>query len=230
MTALDLALETSRREASLALALGAAVWGEELDGRSHASDLVPRLEVLLAQSGVERVAGAHAFHAVFVGLGPGSYTGLRVGIATAQALARGTGALLYGLCSFEALAFAELAPGESASVVFDARAGRFYHARYERTAQGLEVLAPPAALRAAELAECCAQGGRILGHPGLAEAAGLAAGSAARIECTARPSARALLALGRARVAAGTLRAAQALEPLYLLEFGGASVARPQER
>ena len=230
MTALDLALETSRREASLALALGDTLCGEELDGRSHASDLLPRLEALLARIGVERVAGRHAFRAVFVGLGPGSYTGLRVGIATAQALARASGALLYGLCSFEALAFAELAPGESASVAFDARAGRFYHARYRRTAQGLEVLAPPAALRAAELAECCAPGGRILAHAGLAEAAGLAPGVAARIESTARPSARALLALGRARVERGELHAAQALEPLYLGEFGGAPHARTQER
>lgn len=226
MAALDLALETSRREASLALALDEAVWGEELDGRSHASDLVARLEVLLAQAGVERVAGRHAFRAVFVGLGPGSYTGLRVGIATAQALARGGGGALYGLSSFEALAFAELAPGESASLAFDARAGRFYHARYRRTAEGLEVLAPPAALRAAELVAACGPAERILAHAGLAEAAGLGAEAAARVECTARPSARALLALGRARIAAGELRAAHALEPLYLGEFRAPSQER----
>ena len=47
---------------------------------------------------------------VLVGTGPGSYTGLRVGVATALGLARGTGAHLFGLPSLEARAWGALAP------------------------------------------------------------------------------------------------------------------------
>lgn len=217
----DVALETSRREASLALGVGASLFTDELGARAHASDLLARLATLLERAGVERRAGRLALGAVYVGLGPGSYTGLRVGIATAQALARASGAALYGLPSFEALAFAEFRSGEEGAVALDARADRFYHARYRRTAHGLVVLEAPAALSAPELARACARPGRVLGHEGLAEVAGLAL-ERAHLCTDARPSARALLELGRARQAAGELTPALALEPLYLQIFGRA--------
>lgn len=218
-----LALETSRRETSLALGLGERVLTEapELGERAHASDLLVRLELLLARAGVARRAGRLPLERVFVGLGPGSYTGLRVGLATAQALARASGASLHGLGSFEVLAFAELVPGEEGAVALDARAGRFYHARYRRTEAGLETLEAPAALSAAELQVRGARGGVLLAHPGLAEAAGLAPGQV-QLRTHARPAASVLLALARARLAAGELPAAQALEPLYLAGFGRA--------
>ena len=228
--AVDVAIETSRREASVAVALGAEVLADEpgeLGSRAHASDLLERLAGLLARAGVERRGGRLPLRAVYVGLGPGSYTGLRVGIATAQALARGSGAELFGLASFETLAFAELAQDEQGDVAMDARAGRFYHARYRRTARGLETLEAPAALSADELVERCARAAHVLAHPGLAEAAGLAPASAARVRTDARPDARALLALERERVAAGELRPARGLEPLYLLDFGRARGPTP---
>ncbi len=223
---MDVALETSRRAAGLALGAGAEVWTDVPCERAHASDLLARLAALLAQAGVERSAGRLPLRAVFVGLGPGSYTGLRVGIATAQALAHASGARLYGLASFEALAFAELAPGEEGAVALDARAGRFYHARYRRTPLGLVELEAPAALTARELVARCARAGRILAHPGLAEAAGLALGPE-QLVLHARPDACALLALGRAREAAGELAPARALEPLYLAAFGSSAGPSP---
>jgi tRNA threonylcarbamoyladenosine biosynthesis protein TsaB len=223
----DLALETSRREASVALALGATVHSDEhlageLRAVAHASDLLPRLERLLARAGVERTAGRLSLGGVFVGLGPGSYTGLRVGIATALGLARATGAPLFGLSSFEALAFAELALGAEGTVALDARAGRFYHARYRRTERGLEVLEAPSVCTAEELAERCARAAVVLGDPSLAAADGLVLPAGTHLRTAARPRARALLELGRARREAGELRPASALEPLYLAGFGRA--------
>lgn len=214
---MELALETSRREASLALALGGRILPAGLGALAHASDLLPRLDELLEQAGRPRATGHLALTALFVGLGPGSYTGLRVGLATALGLARGSGASLFGLGSFEALAWAALAPGEEAAVAMDARAGRFYHAHLRRTDDDVEVLSAPAACTAAELLERCAGAASVLAHPGLAEAAGLVH---AHLRTDPRPTAEAVLALGRARRDAGRLQPATTLEPLYLMSFG----------
>lgn len=218
--ALELALESSRREASLALTDGTREVAAEVGPRAHASGLLARLEELLAEFGPAARARPLPLARVYVGLGPGSYTGLRVGLATAQALAHATGAELLGLGSFEALAFERLAPGESAAVVFDGRAACFYHARYRRTQDDLIELEPLTTCDAASLRARLAGTGRVLGHAGLAEAAGLGALAGLELECHAAPSARGLLTLARRRRAQGTLAPAAALEPLYLRAFG----------
>ena len=222
----ELALETSRREASLALGVGSLVLEDELGAAAHARDLVPRLARLLERAGVERGSGNLGLRAVFVGLGPGSYTGLRVGIATALALARASGAALYGLSSFEALAFEALEVDSEGTVALDARAGRFYHARYRRVEHGLLVLDPPSTCGAEELAERCARARVVLGHPELASAAGLALASSSVLRTDARPCARALLELGRARRAIGEIAPQASLEPLYLVGFGRSGSGR----
>lgn len=216
--AVELALESSRRETSLALGVGTRVFEDAVGERAHASDLLPRLDALLAAAGLPRRGGRLSLARIFVGTGPGSYTGLRVGIATALGLARASGATLHGLSSFEALAWAELAVGEQGAVVLDARGARFYHGRFARRENELAVLMAPETCTAEELARRCALPGPVLGHPGLAEAAGLP--DVAKLRTGARPGARALLELGRLRLAAGRLAPATGLEPLYLREFG----------
>jgi tRNA threonylcarbamoyladenosine biosynthesis protein TsaB len=210
----------------VAVGVGTVVLDDALGAEAHARDLVPRLARLLERAGVARTAGKLRVRAVFVGLGPGSYTGLRVGLASALALARAADAELYGLSSFEALAFAELAPREEGTVALDARAGRFYHARYRRSEHGLLVLDPPASLSAEELAERCRGTRIVFAHPDLDRAAGLVLDADTRIRTDAWPSARGLLALGRAREAAGELARESVLEPLYLAGFGRAGSTR----
>lgn len=214
---MDLALETSRREASVALGVGATILAAEVGLEAHASDLLPCLDQLLVRAGTPRGSGRLPLAALFVGLGPGSYTGLRVGLATALGLARASGAALHGLCSFEVLAWEALAPGEEAAVAQDARAGRFYLAHYRRTRDEVEVLLAPHACTARELVERCGAAPLVLGHAGLAEAAGL---DHPAVRTDLRPSAEALLRLGRARAAAGRLLPQETLEPLYLMSFG----------
>ena len=86
------------------------------------------------------------------GVGPGSYTGLRVALATASGLARAVGAEVRGAPTFAALAAGVLGPGEEAVVTLDARRGNVYaaHCRRLPTASGLaprvEVLAGPVKL------------------------------------------------------------------------------------
>src|SRR5215218_6000453 len=93
-----LAIDTSTAACSAALfdAAGACVaHRDELIGRGHAERLVPMLDELLAGRRADRI---------LVGVGPGSFTGIRVGIAAAQGLAIGWGAELLGMSSLALLA------------------------------------------------------------------------------------------------------------------------------
>jgi tRNA threonylcarbamoyladenosine biosynthesis protein TsaB len=77
---------------------------DELIGRGHAERLVPMIDELLAE------AGGTIPTQILVGVGPGSFTGLRVAIAAAHGLAIGWGASLHGMPSLALLAAS--APGD----------------------------------------------------------------------------------------------------------------------
>jgi tRNA threonylcarbamoyladenosine biosynthesis protein TsaB len=210
------AIETSTRPASLAVAARGRAQAVRLSGeRAHASDLLPELARLCALLGAEPAA----IDTVFVGIGPGSYTGLRVGIATALGLARASGAALLGVPSGETIAYRELAPGGEGVLLLDARQGELYFARYRRTQGDVEVLEAPAIVRPSELAERLPSAGPIFGDDTVAEAAGLGAAERARLRSDVRPDAAALLELGRVQLARRGPDPARALEPLYLRPF-----------
>lgn len=99
------------------------------DTRSHAEVLAPGIEALLAEADV---TGAD-IDAIVVGVGPGPFTGLRSGIATARTLAFAWGKPLHGLMSLDAVAL-EVAESTEAPTEFlvatDARRKEVYWARY----------------------------------------------------------------------------------------------------
>jgi tRNA threonylcarbamoyladenosine biosynthesis protein TsaB len=96
--------------------------------RRHGRDLIPKLAATLRDAGLT----PHDINVIGVGLGPGSYTGLRVGLTAAKALAYVTGASLLGLDSLEAIA--RNAPAESPriAVIADAQRGLVYIADFIR--------------------------------------------------------------------------------------------------
>ena len=217
---LVVALEGSARPASLAAARGEVVVTRALaDEREHASDLVPELAALLATLG----ARAADVELVVVGLGPGSYTGLRVAAATALGLALGArGAALVGVPSFEALALGAIPLGAEADVLVDARGGHLYHAAYRRHASDLgsvEALSAPAALTPEE-ARAALRRPLWLADADALRAAGLTeAPAGVRVVSGARAGAEDLLRLGLARFASHGATALDALTPLYLRSF-----------
>lgn len=100
-----LAIDTSTAACTAALfddAAGCVARADEVIGRGHAERLVPMLAELLAGRRARRV---------LVGVGPGSFTGIRVGIAAAHGLAIGWGAEIAGFSSLALLALA--GPGET---------------------------------------------------------------------------------------------------------------------
>jgi tRNA threonylcarbamoyl adenosine modification protein YeaZ len=98
------------------------------DRMAHAEQLMPLVADVLARAGV-RVADLDQ---IVVGLGPGPFTGLRVGVVTAQILATVTGVGLHGVCSLDVLAaeYAATGPGGEFVVATDARRREVYWARY----------------------------------------------------------------------------------------------------
>src|SRR5688572_8737443 len=93
-----LVLETSCRRGLVAVADGdRALAVRALDeSRRNARDLAPAVAALLAEQGWK----ARQLEVVIVSVGPGSYTGLRVGIMSAKALAYATGCALVGVETF----------------------------------------------------------------------------------------------------------------------------------
>jgi tRNA threonylcarbamoyladenosine biosynthesis protein TsaB len=215
---LVVALETSSARPGLAARRGERCAETTLPGdRPHASDLLPTLEALLGRLD----AGPAEIGAVVVGTGPGSYTGLRVGVATALGLARGAGAALYGVPSPEALAFGELAPGQSAAVLLDARQGELYLARYRREQAEVRPLLAPCVTTAAGLADLLPAGELVYADEAALRAAGL---EGERARCPGRftqawPRAGALLELGSARLQRDGSQSPAQVEPLYLRAF-----------
>jgi tRNA threonylcarbamoyladenosine biosynthesis protein TsaB len=116
--------------------------------RDHAKRLLPELTRLMAQAGLER----WQLRGIAVGIGPGSYTGLRVGLATAQGLGRGLAVPVQGVPTLEAMAAGVLSTDlPEAVVALDARRDNVYAARYRLSETGIAVMAAMGKVARAEL-------------------------------------------------------------------------------
>lgn len=119
-----------------------------IDARAHAEALTPQILECLAEAGVSRTDIA----AVVTGTGPGPFTGLRVGMATAAAFGDALGIPVHGVCSLDAVAAdcaAELGPDDELLVVTDARRREVYSARYRD--RGARRVGDPAVDKPADL-------------------------------------------------------------------------------
>ncbi|MEO7261889.1 MAG: tRNA (adenosine(37)-N6)-threonylcarbamoyltransferase complex dimerization subunit type 1 TsaB [Jatrophihabitantaceae bacterium] len=154
-----------------------------VDARAHAELLTPSIKACLAGVDIAELA------AVIAGVGPGPFTGLRVGLMTAAALADATGLPSYGVCSLDAIAAAH--PEQPDLLVAgDARRKEVYWARYRHGARiGEAAVSKPAELRGELSGAMAGAGARlyadVLGLPLLPAdyptVAGLAACAADRV-------------------------------------------------
>lgn len=148
-----LAIDTATPSAGVALTGGTFGQGEVLaelrliGSKTHSRRLLAVIEVLLQESETrwEDLDG------IAIGLGPGSFTGLRIGMATAKGLAAATGKPLYGVSTLDVLAAACTGEGQVCSLL-DARKQEVYAAVYQRdrdgraVRQGEMLVLPPADL------------------------------------------------------------------------------------
>lgn len=124
---LVLAFDTATPAVTAALHDGERVLAESttIDARRHGELLVPTIELVLG----EARAALRDVTAIVAGSGPGPYTGLRVGLMTAQGLATTLGVPAYGICTLDAVAYGS-GLAEPFLVATDARRKEVFWARY----------------------------------------------------------------------------------------------------
>ena len=215
-----LAIDTASSVSSVAVASEGKLQAEVTveAGRTHSETLLSHIEGALSFAGVER----SALTGVAVSIGPGSFTGLRIGLATAKAIAYGLGIPLVGVSTLAALALAVPVPDVHTLALMDAQKGNAYAGLYEWRDGSLHEVRP---VRVAPLAEAIAEAADR-GKPVLLTGE-LAVKKRERLEnlpdnvtlapahlLTARASHVAWL--GIARLAAGECDDLMTLEPFYI--------------
>ncbi len=134
-----LALDTSTELGSVAV-MGDGELRSEITARvraKHGETLLPLIEEALRLAKVDKAA----LGLIAVGLGPGSFTGTRVGVATAKGLAVALGLPMIGVVSLRAMARGAAAPLVLAAA--DAHKGEVYAALYARVGDTLETRIAP---------------------------------------------------------------------------------------
>ena len=214
---MELAIETSTRGASVALATPAGTASRALEPEAaHASDLLPLVDRLLTEAG----GRLDQVQRLYVGVGPGSFTGLRVGAAVALGLARAMPIDLVAVPSVEAVAWAHLEPGETGSIVLDARSGALYAATYQRETDGLVEHMAPTRIPVAQASDHALRPGVLLGDKRAGDWFGVAGRSEWVWRGEAEPNAVDLMPLGNQRFEAFGPSDPSEIRPLYLAAWG----------
>jgi tRNA threonylcarbamoyladenosine biosynthesis protein TsaB len=204
-----LALEFSSERRSVALARDSVVLAEAVEQTGgRGTNALGLIGQVLAAAKISRAE----IEAIAVGLGPGSYTGIRAAIAVAQGWQLAREVKLLGVSSAEALAVQAQA-GKifgRVNVVIDAQRNEFYLAAWEISERSRVAVAPLRLVTAAEMETRRADGETLVGP----EQAAALFPSAAMVAC---------MAAGRTDFTTG-----ERLEPIYLREtnFVKASLAR----
>lgn len=196
----------------------AGVWAA--GRRRHGEALAPAVVHALEQAEV----ALEDLTAIAVDVGPGLFTGLRVGVATAKGLAQGLGIGVVGLTSLEVLAAAAADAGWSGPVAaaVDARRGEVFAAWYRGSEGGAVETSPPARYAPEALAaELASTGALVVGDGARRYAGVLAAGGGVTVAgaSLAAPRPEVLVALAARRLADGAPAVPPAeVRPVYLRE------------
>jgi len=187
--------------------------------RHHAESLTPQIEFIVDQAGV----ALDDVGAIAVDIGPGLFTGLRVGITTAMSLAFALDVPMLVSTSLDLLAEAIIRPGVEVVALVDARRAEVFHASYEMVDGVMVPTSEPAVSLPADLVETMQTGDRtrlLVGDGARAHHDLFATVPNSQIASPRfdMPSASVLVSSVRARADAGEFVAASEVAPLYLRE------------
>ena len=138
-----LAIDTATENCSVALTNGQQYWHDQQEApREHSQRLLGLVDQCLAEAQLS----LRDIDGVVVGAGPGSFTGVRIGIAIAQGLAFSVGVPVLAVPTLTAMAYraAQSHPNSDIIAAIDARMSEIYLARFQSDAAGqlIETLAP----------------------------------------------------------------------------------------
>jgi len=226
---LTLALESSAKPASVAVCLDGELLGLYFQNRglTHSRTLLQMAESLLKDLDMQ----ISEIDVVAVARGPGSFTGVRIGVSAAKGLAWGLDVPVCGVSTLEAMAYQAPVPGGLLCPVMDARRGQVYNALFALNDSGMMRLVEDRAISLEALAdelrayaggstgECMGVGG---GGPILLTGDGASIAheylTAARIDCRVAPGMQrwqSAYGVALASADAATVPAIE-LEPSYL--------------
>jgi len=131
-----LALDTSTDACSVALSIeGEIRFNHQVVSQQHGAQLLPMVDALMSEAGL----GPAQLDALIYGCGPGSFTGVRIGVAAAQGIALGAGIGVVGVSTLQSIAqgcYREHAD-KCVAVSVDARMDEVYYCEFELAANGL---------------------------------------------------------------------------------------------
>ncbi len=220
--------------------VGCAVGGHEgviasaqcAKGRRHAENLAPQIRFVCDQADVD----LSDIGVVAVDLGPGLFTGMRVGISTAKALAHALGVQMIGIPSLDLLAFPLRFTSRLVVAVIDARRGEVFYTFYRQVPGGMQRVSEHQVGRPDDVAsQITALGEEVLmvgdGAQRYAENFDHVAGVEMAENTRSFPSARSLVQLAHAQALREQFHQPSELAPIYLrkpdVDIGWSTRDRP---
>jgi tRNA threonylcarbamoyladenosine biosynthesis protein TsaB len=213
-----LALETSGPLGSAALGRGGDILETRLlaEPRTHARDFLPSIDALCRAHSVR----PEMVRRVYVSAGPGSFTGLRIGITAARMIALAGGVQVVAVPTLEVIAQNALGaaePPEQVAVILDAKRGRTYAALFARSVDGYAATGNPAEVDPRDFLSGRGPGWAVLGegvacHREAVEASGLRVLPGSLWP----PSASTVYRLGHSRAERGEFDDPHTLVPIYV--------------
>ncbi len=185
--------------------------------RRHAETLVPAIQFLCAQAQMK----LSQIGLVAVDVGPGLFTGLRVGLATAKSIAHACRIPMIGVSSLDLTAFPARFSDRLIVSTVDARRGEIFHATYRRAPGGIQLMSAPAVDQPADVAgQLMATGAETLivgdGAQRYADVLGTVRGAEIGREGLRHPNAGALVELAHARALREEFVSPSQITPMYL--------------
>ncbi len=157
-----LSFDTSTDALSIAISKDGSILKEShtISPVRHSSALIPAIEKILREAKIR----IDAVDVIAVGLGPGSFTGIRVGVVTAKMLAVALNINIVGVSSLEAIARSFLsAQDPKVAVMLDARKSKAYTAAYTLKNSRVSVVAKPALKLDSERGSFIQKGFKVVG-------------------------------------------------------------------
>ncbi len=209
-----LGIETSTQKGSIAL-MDRATLVKELPLSAalnkHAERLLPQIDILLKETGT----APSDLAAIAVSIGPGSFTGLRVGLATAKGLAYALGLPLLPVSTLRAMALPFCHTQKAITPMMVARKGEVYWALFLPQEKDLIQLYPDSV---STVEEALAQIREIMAHQPQQEVLLVGEGVAGVTE-VAGPTASAVAECGRLQMIKGEQKSPEEVLPFYLADF-----------